>query len=186
MFAVKYFYNRQICLQLTMILLTFLIHRLRRFPQIFLDLGLITSVLFFWINMARSLLIPKAVFTAETPQYDFPNLPQYHLPELRGRRGKQRTQRLIFLLFSVDPAEKAGLAGKRETTNSSPTGYKWTPKDMCFSDVFKHPGEIETEVISFLPSQQKRNNTFPLRTLRGEIPICTGWNFVNGYGIWNS
>ena len=123
-FAVKYFYNRQICLQLTMILLTFLIHRLRRFPQIFLDLGLITSVLFFWINMARSLLIPKAVFTAETPQYDFPNLPQYHLPELRGRRGKQRTQRLIFLLFSVDPAEKAGLAGKRETTNSSPTGYK--------------------------------------------------------------
>jgi len=28
---------------------------------------------------------------------------------------------------------------------------------MCFSDVFKHPGEIETEVISFLPSQQKRN-----------------------------
>ena len=135
MFAVKYFYNRQICLQLTMILLTFLIHglachcearagRLRGFPQIFLDLGLITPVFFVWINMARSLLISKDVFTAETPQYDFPNLPQYHLPELRGRRGKQRTQRLIFLLFSVDPAEKAGLAGKRETTNSSPTGYK--------------------------------------------------------------
>ena len=47
---------------------------------------------------------------------------------------------------------------------------------MCFSDVFKHPGEIETEVISFLPSQQKRNNTFPLRILRlcGEMPNRTG------------
>ncbi len=22
------------------------------------------------------------------PRYDFPNLPQYHLPELRGRRGE--------------------------------------------------------------------------------------------------
>ena len=89
--------------------------------------------------------------------------------------ARRRGRRDWFFLFSVDPAEKAGLAGKRETTNSSPTGYKWIPKDMCFSDVFKHPGEIETEVISF-----------PLRTLRGEIPICTGWNFVNGYGIWNS
>jgi len=76
-----------------MILLTFLIHglachcearagRLRGFPQIFLDLGLITPVFFVWINMARSLLISKDVFTAETPQYDFPNLPQYHLPAM--------------------------------------------------------------------------------------------------------
>ena len=56
--------------------------RLRGFPQIFLDLGLITPVFFVWINMARSLLISKDVFTAETPQYDFPNLPQYHLPAM--------------------------------------------------------------------------------------------------------
>jgi len=138
-----------------MILLTFLIHglachcearagRLRGFPQIFLDLGLITPVFFVWINMARSLLISKDVFTAETPQYDFPNLPQYHLPamsrlfygELRGRRGKQRTQRLIFLLFSVDPAEKAGLAGKRETTNSSPTGVQMNPQRICVFRMF--------------------------------------------------
>ena len=27
---------------------------------------------------------------AKAPQYDLPDLPQYHLPELRGRRGKQR------------------------------------------------------------------------------------------------
>jgi len=26
---------------------------------------------------------------AKPPQYDLPTLPQYHLPELRGRRGKQ-------------------------------------------------------------------------------------------------
>ena len=28
----------------------------------------------------------------KAPQYDLPDLPQYHLPELQGRRGKQNTQ----------------------------------------------------------------------------------------------
>ena len=50
----------------------------------------------------------------------------------------------------------------RKTINWSPTGYKWTPKNMCFSDVFEHPGEIETEDISF-----------PLRTLRLAVKCLT-------------
>ncbi len=28
-----------------------------------------------------------------SPQYDLPDLPRYHLPELLGRRGKQNSQR---------------------------------------------------------------------------------------------
>jgi adenosylcobinamide amidohydrolase len=33
------------------------------------------------------------VYHAKPPQYDLPDLPQYHLPELRGRRGRQSPQR---------------------------------------------------------------------------------------------
>jgi len=41
----------------------------------------------------------------------------------------------------------------------------------------KHPDEIGIDAISFLPSQQKRNNIFPLRTLR-LVYCCQDWFIV--------
>ncbi|MGA9177014.1 MAG: hypothetical protein WBZ05_07195, partial [Desulfobacterales bacterium] len=42
---------------------------------------------------------PEKVAT-KAPQYDLPDLPRYHLPELRGRRGRQKTQRIFVIIFS--------------------------------------------------------------------------------------
>jgi len=44
--------------------------------------------LFFDPQITQITPVKYATPLLNTPQYDFPNLPQYHLPELRGRRGQ--------------------------------------------------------------------------------------------------
>ena len=45
------------------------------------------------------ILWEEKVHRAKALQYDLPDLPQYHLPELRGRRGKQRDKVEIHVIL---------------------------------------------------------------------------------------
>ncbi len=42
------------------------------------------------LGIHRALVPVMTGASLEAPQYDLPDLPQYHLLELRGRRGKER------------------------------------------------------------------------------------------------
>ena len=78
----------------------------------------------------------------------------------------QRTQRLLFYLFSFDPAEKSGIKGKQITT--CPTRQR----TLCTNTFLftLPPSELSAhgKIFSFLASHQKRKDIFSSRTLRLE------------------